>query len=432
MDKLIDWLLELAKSKKRPLAVLFIALAVVAYTWYDWDHVKELPGITKILALFEHRGRLPMPDKTKLSIGVVHLDGDDKGEIEHVIWEDLKTPPIDAEEIDRLIETTDVEIGRKQARDLLQKSGFDVIIWGTLLTAGDKVVPKIYWTTNGDRADNDLKPTQKAFDDDLHLPPVFWADFSNVLGLVVTTSAGELLGSTEGHYIVDKLHPFIERTRSLVDGMNTKQMDAATHAKLSRLLGDALETLGEQSGNNAALAEAVRRYRAALSSYRRDRVPLDWAMTQDNLGVALEDLGERESGTARLQQAIIAFQNALLEFTRKRVPLDWAHTQNNLGVALDELGERESGTARLQQAVTAFQNTLLELTRKRVPLDWAHTQNNLGVALEDLGERESGTAHLQQGRHHLPKRATRILAQARSAGLGTDPKQSRHRAHDAR
>jgi hypothetical protein len=73
-------------------------------------------------------------------------------------------------------------------------------------------------------------------------------------------------------------------------------------------------------------------------------------------------------GTARLQQAVTAYQNALLERSRNRVPLDWAATQNDLGNALWTLGARESGTARLQEAVTAYQNALLELTREHDPL----------------------------------------------------------------
>src|SRR5207302_11170680 len=62
----------------------------------------------------------------------------------------------------------------------------------------------------------------------------------------------------------------------------------------------------------------------------RDRVPLDWAMTQNNLGTALSRLGERENGTVRLEQAVAAYQTALEETTRDRVPLQWATTQNNL------------------------------------------------------------------------------------------------------
>jgi len=74
----------------------------------------------------------------------------------------------------------------------------------------------------------------------------------------------------------------------------------------------------------------VAAYRAALEEWTRDRVPLDWAMTQMNLGTALQTLGERESGTARLQEAVAAYRAALEERTRERVPLDWAMSQFNL------------------------------------------------------------------------------------------------------
>jgi tetratricopeptide (TPR) repeat protein len=110
----------------------------------------------------------------------------------------------------------------------------------------------------------------------------------------------------------------------------------------------------------------------------------------------LATLGERESGTARLEQAVSAYRDALKERTRERVPFDWAATQNNLGTALRMLGERESSTARLEQAVSALSDALQERTRERVPLDWAMTQTNLGDALWTLGERESGTARLEQ------------------------------------
>ena len=75
----------------------------------------------------------------------------------------------------------------------------------------------------------------------------------------------------------------------------------------------------------------------------------------------------------------------LKERTRERVPLDWAATQNNLGAALATLGERESGTERLEQAVTTYTEALKERTRERVPLDWAATQNNLAQRPYDPG-----------------------------------------------
>lgn len=87
----------------------------------------------------------------------------------------------------------------------------------------------------------------------------------------------------------------------------------------------------------------------------RERVPLDWARTQNNLGNALQSLGERESGTGRLEEAVAAYRSALQEYTRERVPQGWAATQNNLSNALRSLGKRESGTGRLEEAVHAIE-----------------------------------------------------------------------------
>ena len=47
----------------------------------------------------------------------------------------------------------------------------------------------------------------------------------------------------------------------------------------------------------------------------------------------------------RSSVAILTFGTQAKEWTRERVPLQWATTQNNLGIALRILGE--SGTARL-------------------------------------------------------------------------------------
>jgi tetratricopeptide (TPR) repeat protein len=96
-------------------------------------------------------------------------------------------------------------------------------------------------------------------------------------------------------------------------------------------------------------------------------------------------LGERESGTARLEEAVAIYHDALKEYTRERVPLDWVMTQNNLGAALYLLGERESGKAKLEEAVVAYREALNERTREQVPLDWASTQHNLGMRYKPSG-----------------------------------------------
>ena len=138
---------------------------------------------------------------------------------------------------------------------------------------------------------------------------------------------------------------------------------------------DAFASEGETKGINFSLSVAIEMARLMLAAARS----ADERGTALNLlGNALWGLGERESGTARLEEAVEAYRAALTERTRERVPLDWAGTQNNLGNALASLGERESGTARLEEAVAAYRAALTERTRERVPLDWAGTQNNLG------------------------------------------------------
>jgi tetratricopeptide (TPR) repeat protein len=101
---------------------------------------------------------------------------------------------------------------------------------------------------------------------------------------------------------------------------------------------DALNRQGDERGDNNALRQAIKLYGRVLEIMTRERVPLDWATTQNNLGAALRVLGGRESGPARLEEAVAAFRAALQEWTRERVPLAWATTQSNLGAALATLG----------------------------------------------------------------------------------------------
>jgi len=197
-----------------------------------------------------------------------------------------------------------------------------------------------------------------------------------------------------GQFLVFRLRPVVTRLRALL--AEPRLLPTAERPNLHHALGLVCSVIGEQAGDNEALKQAIVAFRAALEEWPRERVPFQWATTQNNLGNALNALGERESGTGRLVEALQAFRAALEEWTRERVPLQWATTQNNLGNALSRLGERESGTARLEEAAQAYRAALEEWTRERVPLDWAGTQSNLGNALRALGERETGTDRLAE------------------------------------
>ena len=120
--------------------------------------------------------------------------------------------------------------------------------------------------------------------------------------------------------------------------------------------GNALYDQGNEFGDNAALMEAIAAYTSALVLTPRERVPLDWATTQNNLGNALQTLGAREGGTARLEEAAAAFRLALTERTRERVPLDWAFSRHTLGNALAILAERTGDRARLVEAIACMRD----------------------------------------------------------------------------
>jgi tetratricopeptide (TPR) repeat protein len=193
----------------------------------------------------------------------------------------------------------------------------------------------------------------------------------------------------------DALRASIGQFKRLVE-LTPRERAPLDWATTQNNLGHVLWRLGERERGPGKLEEAVFAYREALKERTRERVPLQWASTQSNLGYALWSLGEREAGTARLEEAVFAYREALKEQTRERAPLAWAATQSNLGNALVRLGKRESGPGKLEEAVFAYREALKEQTRERVPLDWATTQNNLGNALVRLGERESGSGKLEE------------------------------------
>jgi tetratricopeptide (TPR) repeat protein len=120
----------------------------------------------------------------------------------------------------------------------------------------------------------------------------------------------------------------------------------------------ALYQQGYDLGDNGALFSAIERRRRLLELLSRERVPLDWAGTQNTLGVALSTLGERESGTARLEEAVAAFREALKERSRERVPIDWAFSIGNEGIALMYIAERRGDAPMAEiaasQITTAF------------------------------------------------------------------------------
>jgi hypothetical protein len=144
----------------------------------------------------------------------------------------------------------------------------------------------------------------------IELPADFWKDLADALRLVVASYRADF-SAAEGEFVADRLRPFVEAVRRLLNDRSRRiSLSDEGRQGLSLVLANALITLGEQTGTPAPLEEAISIYGSVLSTRTRERVPLDWAATQNNLGTALQTLGAREGGTARLDEAVSAYREA--------------------------------------------------------------------------------------------------------------------------
>ena len=80
--------------------------------------------------------------------------------------------------------------------------------------------------------------------------------------------------------------------------------DADARGAIQTALGTVLWYMENEKGDAVLLEEAVMAYRAALTEYTQDRVPLDWARALGNEGVALLTLAGRTDDPARARQAL--------------------------------------------------------------------------------------------------------------------------------
>ena len=135
--------------------------------------------------------------------------------------------------------------------------------------------------------------------------------------------------------------------------------------------------------------------------------------------------GDQKGQNGALVIAIATYRRAVEHRARERVPLDWATTQDNLGNALGALGQRESGTARLEEAVAAYQERAKSADPRASAAglgDNPEQSGNCTCNARPAGER-NGAAGGSRG--SLPKGAESANPQANAAGLGDNPKQSR-------
>ena len=137
---------------------------------------------------------------------------------------------------------------------------------------------------------------------------------------------------------------------------------------------------------------AIAAHEAALTIYRKEQHPIEWAKAQTNLANAYSRRIRGERGE-NLERAIAGYEAALTGFTRERIPMEWAKVQNNLGSTYSER-VRGSRMENLRKAVDAFEASLTVRTRDAEPHEHLATAKGLGeVALEQRDWTKAGAAY---------------------------------------
>ena len=234
-----------------PGLIVILILGGVVWTWWNWDDIRKRPGIQPILTWFSP---LPQADPERFTVALAHLENEDDHRYENQIFEGLNEQ-FDSQEknavqilrFDRTIQRggadqeASVSHAHQQARAYLEKSGAEVLIWGSVLKDGDGSIPKLYWTPSRhvDRArDWGRYPTE-----DLELPAVFWTDLVEILQLLVVTRDAEFR-SLEGQFVADRLGPFVDQVRTLLTSRG-EGWSEETRAGVRLVLADSLTTLGQ-------------------------------------------------------------------------------------------------------------------------------------------------------------------------------------------
>ena len=335
--------------------VLGVILAAVGSWFVGWlDEFLPTPG--QVQCQVKEWWEEPAPG-TRFTVLLARLDRDSDGSLTGYVARALsELDGIDVHLACQALKLKDVGIRRsahaaaeETAKQWLRQRNADLLIWGEVskdedgkrlfllrfvrddalrepnggaMTRG-QVVGFSEYKIQGSRLDTEFSEALKA-----QLHAVVLSQISPV-----TEKAGS--------YLVELLNPVTNKLKELrdagLDRFNSGQRGAILFA-----LATALTASGGQSGEVDQMEEAVTAYRAALEERTRDRVPLDWAGTQNNLGSALRSLGERERDPTRLEEAVTAYRAALDVYEASSTPHYSALAKINLVKAqalLNELHE---------------------------------------------------------------------------------------------
>jgi tetratricopeptide (TPR) repeat protein/DNA-binding CsgD family transcriptional regulator len=338
-------------------------------------------------------------------VAIARIENDSENELQQILATDLaEARGIGVVCLDEVITTAGplpeqaTADGEQHARVLMRKTGASVLVWGKVLRFAGTAVPQLRLSTQRDRSQ---RPGRYPPNQELRLPRVFWMDISKVLRMIVAALNAEFL-DLEGHYLVERLEPFVARVHLLLQGAGdatgwSREAVGQTRA----ILGDCETLLGIQSGQRVWLERAVSSFEAALDelggALSGDEIPR--AMT--GLGIALWTLGDRGADGVTILRGVSALRSAIGARDPATDPLGWSNAHNHLGNALSAAAKLQEGAGLYQQALESYEVALASLRVDEHPLDWAQVKNNIAVSLWRVGRRREDLDILRRAKLEL-------------------------------
>ena len=171
-----------------------------------------------------------------------------------------------------------------------------------------------------------------------------------------------------------------------------------------------MHNLGTAYCDLAGLEEKVENCRMAVAAYEEalkvrtvEALPMDYAMSQNALGVAYWTMALMEKDvhvkSENCRLAVTAFEQALKVYSLDKLPVDYAMAQNNRGLAYRTLAEVENRQDNCKRAIAAFRESLRVRMLETRPVDYAKTQESMGFACWSLAEVEDKAENCRLAMH---------------------------------
>src|SRR5262249_44936083 len=130
---------------------------------------------------------------------------------------------VEIQQVDRTIKwpAADSERNAKkkaeeEAHRVLGRTRADVLIWGSVISVGGKSAMRLYWTPTQAVPNAGFTTKYLPETETITLPPEFWNDLKQILGLLAQSRLAVLTSGQFGYYVVDKLEPLLAQIHALV------------------------------------------------------------------------------------------------------------------------------------------------------------------------------------------------------------------------